>query len=64
VLGPDDDITRFEFIKKNNREAGPALVGIEMKAPTDYAVLLSNMKKHKVAFTEVNNHESLFEYLI
>jgi threonine dehydratase len=64
VLGPDDDITRFEFIKKNNREAGPALVGIEMKAPTDYSVLLSNMKKHKVAFTEVNNHESLFEYLI
>lgn len=64
VLGPDDDITRFEFIKKNNREAGPALVGIEQKVPADYAVLLSNMKKHKVAFTEVNNHESLFEYLI
>jgi threonine dehydratase len=64
VLGADDDITRFEFIKKNNREAGPALVGIEMKAPSDYAVLISNMKKHKVAFTEVNNHESLFEYLI
>ncbi len=64
VLGADDDITRFEFIKKNNREAGPALVGIEMKAPSDYAFLLSNMKKHKVAYTEVNNHESLFEYLI
>jgi len=64
VLGADDDITRFEFIKKNNREAGPALVGIEMKSPSDYSVLISNMKKHKVAFTEVNNHESLFEYLI
>jgi threonine dehydratase len=64
VLGPDDDITRFEFIKKNNREAGPALVGIEQKVPADYAILLSNMKRHKVAFTEVNNHESLFEYLI
>jgi len=64
VLGPDDDITRFEFIKKNNREAGPALVGIEMKVPSDYGVLLANMKKHKVAFTEVNNNESLFEYLI
>jgi len=64
VLGPDDDITRFEFIKKNNREAGPALVGIEMKVPSDYGVLLANMKKHKVAYTEVNNHESLFEYLI
>ena len=64
ILGPDDDITRFEFIKKNNRESGPALVGIEMKDPSDYATLISNMKKHKVAFTEVNNHESLFEYMI
>jgi len=64
VLGPNDDITRFEFIKKNNREAGPALVGIEMKYPTDYASLLSNMKKHKFAFTEVNKNESLFEYMI
>jgi len=64
VLGPEDDITRFEFIKKNNREAGPALVGIELKKPADFAILISNMKKNKVVFTEVNNHESLFEYLI
>ena len=31
VLGPDDDITRFEYIQKHNKETGPALVGIELK---------------------------------
>ena len=30
VLGPDDDITLFEYVKRNNRETGPALVGIEL----------------------------------
>ncbi len=64
VLGANDDITRFEFIKKNNREAGPALVGIELKNTSDYNILVENMIKQKVVFTEVNNHESLFEYMI
>ncbi|MCB0656065.1 MAG: threonine ammonia-lyase IlvA, partial [Saprospiraceae bacterium] len=35
VLGPDDDITHFEYTKKNNRDAGPALVGIELKKRND-----------------------------
>jgi threonine dehydratase len=30
VLGPDDDVTLFEYVKRNNRETGPALVGIEL----------------------------------
>ena len=30
VLGPDDDITRFEYMQKHNKETGPALVGIEL----------------------------------
>ena len=35
VLGPDDDITLFEYVKRNNRETGPALVGIELGRPED-----------------------------
>ncbi len=34
VLGPDDDITLFEYVKRNNRETGAALVGIELGRPT------------------------------
>ena len=36
VLGPNDDISRFEYTKKNNKESGPALVGIELKYKHDY----------------------------
>ena len=40
VLGPDDDITRFEYVKRNNRETGPALVGVELAAREDLDGLL------------------------
>ena len=35
VLGPDDDITLFEYVKRNNRETGPALVGVEIGSADD-----------------------------
>ena len=44
VLGPDDDITLFEYVKRNNRETGPALVGIELGAAEDLAPLLARME--------------------
>jgi len=64
VLGPNDDITRFEFIKKNQRESGPALVGIELKAAGDYKSLLARMEEFKFEFKEINNDQTLFEYLV
>ena len=44
VLGPDDDITLFEYVKRNNRETGPALVGIELGRPEDLAPLMDRMR--------------------
>ncbi|RSK27300.1 threonine dehydratase [Bacillus sp. HMF5848] len=64
VLGPDDDITRFEYTKKNNKENGPALVGIELKKKGDYAPLLTRMEKKGFPFTEVNKDNMLFSLLI
>ncbi len=64
VLGPYDDITRFEFIKKTERESGPALVGIELKDPKDYAGLLKRMKTSKFEMIELNQDQTLFEYLV
>ena len=43
VLGPDDGITPFEYLKRSNRETGPALVGIELGTPHDLAPLLERM---------------------
>lgn len=64
VLGPHDDITRFEFIKKTERERGPALVGIELQQAADYEALLNRMRQHRFDFKEVNTDQTLFEYLI
>lgn len=64
VLGPNDDITRFEFIKKTNRENGPALVGIELQESSDYASLKDRMQEFKFDVIELNNDQTLFEYLV
>lgn len=64
VLGPFDDITRFEFIKKTERESGPALVGIELKDPKDYKGLVERMKTAKFEMIELNQDQTLFEYLV
>lgn len=64
VLGPDDDITLFEYTKKNSKESGPALVGIELKQKEDYQPLLERMKKYGVKYTLVNEDPVLFNFLV
>src|SRR5439155_18257492 len=64
VLGPTDDITRFEYMQKTNKESGPALVGIELQSKYDYEALISKMKQYSVDFTELNKNDTLFGYLV
>lgn len=64
VLGPTDDITRFEYTKKNNKENGPALVGIELQRKEDFRGLLERLNKKGFAFTDVNQDRELFNLLI
>ncbi|XDD47976.1 threonine ammonia-lyase IlvA [Leptospira sp. WS39.C2] len=64
ILGPNDDIVRFEFIQKNNKESGPALIGIELKSKDDFQSLINRMKEYRLNFTVINEDENLFEYLI
>lgn len=64
VLGPNDDITRFEYIQKHNKETGPALVGVELKSRKDYDQLMANMRSRHFNFTELNKNDSLFGYLV
>lgn len=64
VLGPSDDITRFEYTKKNNRESGPALVGIEVERKEDFDALIQRMDAHKVNYQWVNEDPSLFQMLV
>jgi len=64
ILGANDDIVRFEFIQKNNKESGPALIGIEVKSREDFHSLLERMDQYKLNYTLVNQNENLFEYLV
>lgn len=64
VLGPDDDIARFEYTKKHNKEDGPALVGIELLHPEDYGPLIERMNRKGLEYTELNKNMNLFNLLI
>ncbi|MEH7109756.1 threonine ammonia-lyase IlvA [Bacillus sp. JJ1764] len=64
VLGPNDDISHFEYTKKNNRETGPALVGIELKDKDDYFPLVERIKTKGFVYREVNKDSTLFQMLV
>ncbi|WDQ34350.1 MULTISPECIES: threonine ammonia-lyase IlvA [Paenibacillus] len=64
VLGPNDDIARFEYTKKHDKENGPALVGIELMYKEDYQPLIERMNRKGLAYTELNKNLNLFNMLI
>jgi len=64
VLGPKDDISRFEYVKKNARESGPALIGVELTDPKDYKGLIHRMEKYGINYTVINEDPDLFQYFI
>ena len=64
VLGPKDDITFFEYSKKNNRSNGSAVVGIELKNPDDFDPLVKRMKSKGFYGDYINNKPDLFQFLI
>ena len=64
VLGPTDDITRFEYMQKNNKDTAPALVVIELQSAENYKALVSKMKQFSINYTELNKNDNVFGYLI
>ncbi len=64
VLGPSDDIVHFEYSKKNNREKGPAIIGIEVQNPDDFISLEKRMTENGFIFDYLNKKPDLFQFLI
>lgn len=64
VLGVEDDITHFEYSKKNNRENAPAVVGVELKHSADLTPLIQRMKERNFYGDYLNDKPDLFQYLI
>lgn len=64
VLGPNDDITFFEYTQKNSKEKGIAVVGIALKQKDDFTPLMDKMKKQDFFVNYLNNDPSLMNLLI
>jgi threonine dehydratase len=64
VLGPNDDITHFEYSKKHNRNSGPAVVGLELKNPNDIEDLIIRMKERNFFGEYLNDSPDLFQVLV
>ncbi|RXM40837.1 threonine dehydratase [Chryseobacterium sp. CH21] len=64
VLGPDDDITYFEYTQKNSKEKGIAVVGIALKQNKDFTPLIDKMKQYDFFVNYLNNDPSLMNLLI
>lgn len=63
VLGPDDDIAYFEYVKRSNRETGPALVGLELGDPRDLLPLLARMETSPLTIERVDPGSPLFRFI-
>ncbi|MFT4646213.1 MAG: threonine dehydratase [Planctomycetota bacterium] len=64
ILGPNDDITHFEYTKKNNRTNGAAVVGLELKSSEDLAPLVKRMKDSNFYGDYLNDKPDLFQFLV
>ncbi|NNH72109.1 threonine ammonia-lyase IlvA [Nocardia uniformis] len=63
VLGPEDDITLFEYVKRNNRETGAALVGIELGSPDGLGPLVKRMEASPIQGTRLEPGTPAYRYL-
>ena len=64
ILGPNDDITYFQYTKKTNRQTGSAVVGLEIKSTSDFDPLIKRMKEQNFYGDYLNNKPDLFEFLV
>jgi len=64
VLGPDDDIVLFEYIKRDNRETGAALVGIELAHRDGYEPLWKRMEASPLKIQLVAPGTTAYRFLV
>ncbi len=64
VLGPSDDVTLFEYVKRNNRETGEALVGIELGSAADLDGLLERMRATEMQIEAIEPGSPAYRYLL
>ncbi len=64
VIGPTDDLVYIQYIKKTNKESGPALIGIEVATPDGLKALIERMEAINIPYEYINENNKLFDILI
>ena len=64
IIGPTDNLVYIQYIRKTNKEEGPALIGIEVAAKEDFKALMKRMDEHHMTYEYINENNKLFEILI
>jgi threonine dehydratase len=64
ILGPEDDIARFEYLKKSARNFGSVLIGIETNRPENFEHILTKLEAEGFDYRDITNDEVLAEFLI
>ncbi|KFE35073.1 threonine ammonia-lyase IlvA [Thioclava atlantica] len=64
MLGPDDDIARFEYLKKSARNFGSVLIGIETKRAENFTELFDRLDREGFVWRDITEDETLAEFLI
>ncbi|WP_417205946.1 threonine ammonia-lyase IlvA [Antarctobacter sp.] len=64
LLGPDDDIARFEYLKKSARNFGSVLIGIETTAPENFQTLFGSLDAHGFTYQDITEDEILAQFVI
>ncbi|WP_105114431.1 threonine ammonia-lyase IlvA [Streptococcus suis] len=64
ILGPNDDITRFEYIKRANKGTGPVLIGIALDNKEDYDQFLSRLEDFDPQYINLHENDSLYKMLV
>ena len=64
VIGPTDDLVHIQYIRKTNKNFGPALIGIELAAKEDFEPFMKRLKAHGISYEYINENNQLFEILI
>ncbi|WP_037314667.1 threonine ammonia-lyase IlvA [Ruegeria halocynthiae] len=64
ILGPEDDIARFEYMKKSARNFGSVLIGIETRKPENFARLFAHLDEAGFTYTDITEDETLAQFVI
>jgi threonine dehydratase len=64
ILGPDDDIARFEYLKKSARNFGSVLIGIETSSPENFRQLFGRLDAAGFTYSDITNNETLAQFVI